>query len=598
MQVVGHGLNNVAKGLLPQVNTPVRRRIIASALDKCDAEARREVLNKSKSKNVAENTSVQTNTPSSSSNMINQMLQLDAFQSIRPFLVGKKPKDRRPIIAAFAKSMKRKQSELAIGDTISQHEWRHATKHACYPGPMEPVEAIKSSRTRFKLQDLEKWLANLDANYTQRHAYGWKNCELASGANIQVDATSTTASSTKIARDCAAEESKGVDNTNNANRCSKTCSKSGRHCLLQKRHDETCRFTPPGGMSYNSMKRLLDCLTNGSLKSLAGLDDEDTLKGGCSIKRLHEVCHLIVDAANLPQKEVKILTEKINDCYTWHKCGYKAHLQRNGVKICQCISCGLSARDKPKTKKPDNSKKPKKPTKVCYDNECNECKLRDDGIHEGPCNDCEKSFQVFSDLLRIAQRVKALPNLSCPDKEKYLELELEIKKCRQNLIDWRSHIVRKKVESDFTRNQNQSLKQNEAVVVSDYKMKILATYFRENQKKFFAKRGTSCLGFMILTNVDSKEGTVDVNFVLLFSNDTTQDANFVLSAKAYIYSEFVPTLFPDDIGTINVKFESDGAGCFNSSALKGCQPYWHEWTEGKVEEVQVRHSVNGDGKTP
>ena len=359
MQVVGHGLDNVAKGLLPQVNTPVRRRIIASALDKCDAEARREVLNKSKSKNVAENTSVQTNTPSSSSNMINQMLQLDAFQSIRPFLVGKKPKDRRPIIAAFAKSMKRKQSELAIGDTISQHEWRHATEHDCYPGPMEPVEAIKSSRTRFKLQDLEKWLANLDANYTQRHAYGWKNCELASGANIQVDATSTTASSTKIARDCAAEESKGVDNTNNANRCSKTCSKSGRHCLLQKRHDETCRFTPPGGMSYNSMKRLLDCLTNGSLKSLAGLDDEDTLKGGCSIKRLHEVCHLIVDAANLPQKEVKILTEKIDDCYTLHsKCGYKAHLQINEVKICKCISCGLSTRGKTEIEKPK---------KVCYD---------------------------------------------------------------------------------------------------------------------------------------------------------------------------------------------------------------------------------------
>ena len=53
MQVVGqHGLDNVAKGLLPQVKTPVRRRIIASALDKCDAEARREVLNKSKNKNA------------------------------------------------------------------------------------------------------------------------------------------------------------------------------------------------------------------------------------------------------------------------------------------------------------------------------------------------------------------------------------------------------------------------------------------------------------------------------------------------------------------------------------------------------------------
>jgi len=55
---------------------------------------------------------------------------------------------------------------------------------------------------------------------------------------------------------------------------------------------------------------------------------------------------------------------------------------------------------------------------------------------------------------------------------------------------------------------------------------------------------------MIITNVDSKEGTVNVNFVLLFSNDTTQDTNFALSAKAYIYSEFIPTFFPDDIRTM------------------------------------------------
>jgi len=110
------------------------------------------------------------------------------------------------------------------------------------------------------------------------------------------------------------------------------------------------------------------------------------------------------------------------------------------------------------------------------------CKLRYNGTHEVPYNDCEKTFEVFSDLLRIAKRAKALPNLFCPGEEKYLELELEMKKCRKNLIDWRSHIVRKKVESDFTRNQTQSLKQNKTVVVSDYKMKILATDFCKNQK--------------------------------------------------------------------------------------------------------------------
>jgi hypothetical protein len=60
-------------------------------------------------------------------------------------------------------------------------------------------------------------------------------------------------------------------------------------------------------------------------------------------------------------------------------------------------------------------------------------------------------------------------------------------------------------------------------------MKILPMYFRENQRKFFGKRGTACLGFIIITNAEDKEGEVDVDFIFLFSYDTTQDTNFVLA---------------------------------------------------------------------
>lgn len=127
-------------------------------------------------------------------------------------------------------------------------------------------------------------------------------------------------------------------------------------------------------------------------------------------------------------------------------------------------------------------------------------------------------------------------------------------------------------------------------------MKIVASSLKETKQQFFGKRGTACLGFMLMSNVEQKEGVVDVHFYLFFSDDTTQDTNFVLAAKHHVYNNIVPSLFPK--GTkVKVKFESDGAGCFNSYLAKAALPLWDEWTDGKVVESQVRHSVNGGGKS-
>jgi len=57
-------------------------------------------------------------------------------------------------------------------------------------------------------------------------------------------------------------------------------------------------------------------------------------------------------------------------------------------------------------------------------------------------------------------------------------------------MDWRPHIVRKKVESGFSRDCYRSLKKNQVIVIADFKMKILPMYFRENQRLFFGERGT------------------------------------------------------------------------------------------------------------
>ena len=71
--------------------------------------------------------------------------------------------------------MKKAEVEQVLEENISQREWHTAKKHACYPGPMEPVEAVKFNRTRYKLNDLEAFLSNVDATYAQHHAYGMTN---------------------------------------------------------------------------------------------------------------------------------------------------------------------------------------------------------------------------------------------------------------------------------------------------------------------------------------------------------------------------------------------------------------------------------------
>jgi hypothetical protein len=58
-------------------------------------------------------------------------------------------------------------------------------------------------------------------------------------------------------------------------------------------------------------------------------------------------------------------------------------------------------------------------------------------------------------------------------------------------------------------------------------MKILSAFFRENQGRFFGKRGTSLIGHMLIKNSEDAEarakGLKDVRFVFLVTNDSAQD---------------------------------------------------------------------------
>lgn len=426
---------------------------------------------------------------------------------------------------------------------------------------------IKSPRQRFKIDTLLEMMGYFDDNYFQRVAYGDNEYETSHGNIIQIDAVQTTANAATIARDYYNKINPN-GTTCAENQCAKKHRETNHYCLLQQGHQGRCRFTPPDALSAESLRKFMLTLTTGQQKSFAGLDDEMVFKGSNNVRRLKEIFDLV--ATGESEGARKEMHDRIDNILHWHQAGFRFHLKENGGRRCQCIPCGLHSEAEPI------------PCPV-------DCR------HDDACYDCEESFQVISDIKKLTQEAREREGVTKEEKEVYYELEQELTTCRSNLIEYRAHIARKRVEGKFQREQLQSLKYNEAIVICDFKMKILPTYFREAQNMYFSKRGTACCGFLLYTRSEV-EGEVNAEYFYCFSDDTCQDTNMVLAAKSYIYSEHLPTLFPEGT-SIEVKWETDGAGCYNSALMKACQRLWYIWTDKQVEEVQIRHSVNGDGKS-
>jgi hypothetical protein len=175
------------------------------------------------------------------------------------------------------------------------------------------------------------------------------------------------------------------------------------------------------------------------------------------------------------------------------------------------------------------------------------------------------------------------------------ELLHEVQVRRDDLLEYRSHLARHLSEDGWARQETEELKDDEVNVTSDYKMKILSCFFRENQKKWFGKRGTSLLGFMVTTNPrDDEEGSKakgekDVFFVMLLTDDTLQDDWEVAVGKRIVYEEYLPS------HVTKVRFTSDGAGCFRGQLQRAIQPFWIIWTG--IDEISYRITPAGDGKS-
>ena len=61
-----------------------------------------------------------------------------------------------------------------------------------------------------------------------------------------------------------------------------------------------------------------------------------------------------------------------------------------------------------------------------------------------------------------------------------------------------AHIIRSHHENTARQKVAVSLQRNQAMITADWKMKYLATYFRESQGEWFAKAGTIWHALMIV----------------------------------------------------------------------------------------------------
>lgn len=170
--------------------------------------------------------------------------------------------------------------------------------------------------------------------------------------------------------------------------------------------------------------------------------------------------------------------------------------------------------------------------------------------------------------------------------EKDLELYLS------NLIDYHAHLVQKQPEAVFSEKFYSSISEVEVVVISDWKMKILASKYREAMQEWFSKRGISLLGFEI--HFKSEGETKQVLYHFFLTDDTTQDTEAVICAKHFLYTKVLPAY-----GIKKVKFQSDGAACYSSKEAKACMVLFGDLSKrtDAAYETSYKVSVAGCGKT-
>ena len=195
----------------------------------------------------------------------------------------------------------------------------------------------------------------------------------------------------------------------------------------------------------------------------------------------------------------------------------------------------------------------------------------------GECNH-DHQFYADSPLLRVRTAhlsVKRLADTLLTELEAQIdddeELKLEVQSMkrmaeitRQELCHYSSHLVRGWWQENELRKIREGLvdARNRVMIVIDHKQKVLPKRQNEKQSDYYAKRGMSLLGGMVLRAVDEDESTVIcASFIDVVMNNTWSQTNTDVKPGVEAILEEVHKQLPDVNEAVIV---SDQAGAFSS----------------------------------
>ena len=486
-------------------------------------------------------------------------------------LEGRTPLDRRPDLAWFARSSTRVQVSQALDEVISKREWSAARNHALHPGPGQPVIRYVCTAMRVKKGTMESLLSFLErGDILQTYAYGEKVAQASTGLSVRLDAVDRLMPLQEITAQFLEHLDGEMELATSGYvepecRCAKQHHTSHRRCTKAEGHRGSCKFTPNGSMSAETIRSLVSSMTMGDVKSLSGLDDIATVQGYENFRRFKDIIGELGRLADVSGSEKAAAEDERARTELFHKVHFRRHLQRTGTTLCSCLACNFHGE---------------------AEGEQVPCPSR--GEHTACCEECVRGFDLLSTLHTWVGRAKQR-QLGPVALDQLHELEHELGECEDNFVHYRGHLARKHGENGYKAARRLAMPEDTVELTSDYKKKILEAKFRENMKAWYAKTGKSMLGFMAL----GKDGDdYKLMFYMLFTDDSTQDAPSVLAAKTLVLIELLPKDFP---GKSRFWWDVDGAGCFAGNVMHAAQLEWHRWTGWIEEENHV--DVTGDGKT-
>ena len=140
---------------------------------------------------------------------------------------------------------------------------------------------------------------------------------------------------------------------------------------------------------------------------------------------------------------------------------------------------------------------------------------------------------------------------------------------QKQLVSFMSHHARKTYLNAQLNSKLFQLDLDDALLIVDYKMKILPKSARETKSEFFGKRGWSLHSILVYTK-NSETHNINIQAFDHWSNDTKQDAWFTASSLHSVIEtlEKKPTW---------VTIISDNGPHYHNTELMIILSYWKEW---------------------